>query len=302
MANTFYKFAVNSAPQQIKIIDTINEEAPIVSEIPVLPTSSGMQHSYQKITATTGPGLVELDGALTTISADTKLETINLSIFGGVMKKGVDTVAILGGKSKAFANELMIASKSFAQELEKSVLYNSLRTYSINNGNYIKAGGSASVNRSIICVTWSEGEINGLYNPEFYGAGKVLDVIDLTPSAPVLNQNTSALEWQYAVKGNFGMQLANESLVSSIVNIDTTNAPNLFLASMIDEVIVNARARGKNSMLIMHPTMASYLSTFKTTQYYSVLDSEINRLVAFWNGVRIVESYNMLNKTETTVS
>jgi hypothetical protein len=260
-----------------------------------------MQHSYQKVTATTGPGLVELDGALTTISAETKLETINLSVFGGVMKKGVDTVAILGGKEKAFANELMIASKSFAQELEKSVLYNSLRAYSVANGNYIKAGGSASVNRSIICVTWSEGEINGLYNPEFYGAGKVLDVIDLTPNAPILN-SSSALEWQYAVKGNFGMQLANENLVSSIVNIDTTNASSSFLASMIDEVIVNARARGKNSMLIMHPTMASYLSTFKTTQYYSVLDSEINRLVAFWNGVRIVESYNMLNKTETTVS
>jgi len=198
MANTFYKLAVEKAPQQLSIIDTIVEEAPIVSEIPMMATSNGMQHSYQKVTAVTGPGLVELDGPLTTISADKRLETINLSVFGGIMKKGVDTVAILGGKQKAFESELMITSKSFAQELEKSVLYNSLRTYSINNGNYIKAGGSASVNRSIICVTWSEGEINGLYNPEHYGAGKILDIIDLTPNEPSENL-IGALEWKFGV-------------------------------------------------------------------------------------------------------
>lgn len=302
MANTFYNLAVDKAKKQPFLVNTITENSPVLATAIMQPTTNGLQHNYKKATLVDGPGLVDIDGVLPTMTFDGRLETVNLSVFGGEIEKGIDEVKMAGGKSEAFSQALEIASQSYFQQLEKSVLYNELRAYAIANGNYIKAGGSSTVNSSILCVSWTAGEIAGLYDPTFFGAGNMLEVMDMTPTQAVKN-SSGVYVHRYVAKGNFGVLKANENKVGAIVNIDLTNAASSFTSALIDRLLVNARAYGNpNAVLTMPYQIMAYLGQFKDNKLITTFDSEINTIVSRWNGVRIIPTYNMLNATETTVS
>lgn len=305
MANTFYEINLERTMNDFqgrKLVDSIVNESPMLATLPIEETTNGMQHLAEKIVYVDGPGQVDINAALPALTLDTRLETINLASFGGKIEVKRDKAQLIGGADRYLAKRIGIFNKKLGQSIEYSLIYNSIRAYAIANGNYIKAGGSGSTNYSISCVRWSEGETSGLYDPNFFGQGNMTDVTALSNGGIYLN--SSGVEvYGWTVKANLGIQLLNENYVSSIVNIDLTNAASSFTPEMMDRMVVNARAMNGGGAIYMHPVVWAYLNKFKGDRLViSGPESNVDRKVGYWMGVPIILSYNFIAGTETTVS
>jgi len=304
MANTFYEINIERTMdmQGRKLVDSIVNESPLLASLPMEESSNGMQHLAEKIVYVDGPGQVDIAAALPTLTLDTKIETINLASFGGKIEVERDKAQLVGGATAYLAKRLPIFQKKLGQSIEYSLIYNSLRAYAIANSNYIKAGGSGSVNYSMLAVRWSEGEVGGLYDPNFYGTGDMTDIMALSNGGVYLN--SSGVEvYGWSVRSNLGIQMLNENYVSTMVNIDLTNAAASFTPELVDELIYKARLEDGRGAIYVHPRVMAYMQKFKGDRLQVLTDAQnVDRRFLAYNGVQLISSRNFINGTETTVS
>jgi len=302
MTNTFYEEAIESAPKQAVLIDKIVESSPILSNMPMMPTSDGLSNVYETVVDLVGADQVDLDAPLPTMTYDSNLTQVDLSVFGGKMVVPEDKAKKLGGAQAYFGKRLPKQMAETGNALEKSLYYNSLRKFSIDNGNYVKAGGSTADSQySMVCVTWDDESITGLYDADGFGRGEVFDIKTINDGALYEIDSDGVLGYGVRAKLYTGLQLADERKVASIVNIDASNLPT---EAEISQMIIDARGNSAQSKIYMHPTLKRMISTAYKIGKIQMANSDkgINTLVDVWDDVEIITSYNLLNGTEAVVA
>lgn len=300
--NAFREIAILNAEKQSVLIDSLLEESPILAGIPMEASTHGLSNVFEKIVTTTGAGLVDFDAPLGTMDSVTKLEQRDLSIIGGEMFVGEDTANKFGGATSYFDKKLPIALKSTGQEIEKSIIYNSLEAFALAEGKAVSAGGSSNVNYSIVAVTWTRGEITGLYDQTGFGNGKVFDIMPLNGGN--LYKNAAGINgYGVRLKSYFGIQMANNRYVSSIVNIDLDSATKKPVTDvMMDNLLLKCR-KNSSTVIYMHPRVLTYLSMYKADKLImNIADRNVDRTIAYWNGVPIVTSWNFTDALEANVT
>lgn len=300
--NAFREIAIEMSSKQPQMVDQLLEEAPILGTIPMQESSDGLQHNFEEVESVTGAGLVEMDEALPEVNASTKLDKIDLSILGGTMEVGEDKAKKMGGAGAYFLKKQPLILKKTGMDAERSVLYNNIRAYSIENEKDISAGGTANTNYSILAVKWSAGETTGLYDPAGFGAGMLMDMKAINGGELYKDAN-QRLVYGMRMKSYFGMMLANKRYVGSIVNIDIAN-DDLPTETQVDSLIESVRGQvGGSTVLYMHPKVATALNKYKAASLEIMTDERnIDRVWNAWNGIPILTSYNFLEGTEANVT
>lgn len=299
----FRELAIANATKQPQMVDSLLEEAPIVAGIPMQASSHGFHNLFEEVTDVTGAGLVDIDDELPTVDANGELKQKDLSILGGTIFVGEDKAMKFGGASAYFASKEPLIMKKTGEDLESSILYNNLRAYAIEQGKATSIGGNANVNFSILAVTWTAGEMTGLYDPSGYGDGKMFDVQPINGGnlfEKTIN-NKTILGYAVRYKSTLGIQTANSRYISTLVNIDLANDKKP-TGAQIDRMLIDAR-QNQSTVLYMHPIILAYLFEQKASslQVFNS-DTGIDRRIVTWNGTPIVTSYNFLNATEANVT
>lgn len=306
--NTFREIAIKMSSKQPQMVDEMLEEAPILGMIPFQPTSDGLQHNYEKVNDVTGAGLVDLDAPLPEVDASTSLDKLDMGIIGGEMFVGEDKAKQLGGPAAYFAGKQDLVLKQTGMDAERSVLYNHLRAFAIENDTTLggehafDAGGVGATNYSIIATKWSPGQISGLYDPAGFGRGTLMDVAPLNGGNLYKHPTKNINGYGIRMKSYFGMLTANKRYVSSVVNIDLEN-DKLPTETQLDDLIQSVRGQtGGSTFLYMHPKVYTALFQYKASSLELVVgDENINRTFMSWNGIPIMTSYNFMQGNEARV-
>ena len=271
------------------------------------PTSDGLFNTYEEQTEVTGADLVDFDGALPEINSTTTLKQVGLSSIGGTIKVGQDKArAYPGGVAAYFNSKLRPIMKATGNGLEKAIFYNSFRAFAATNSNLLDGGGSGSTNYTIMCVRYSSQEINGLYDPNGFGNGKMFDIVKIN-GGNVYEDSNGRLIYGTAIKSYFGMQLANSKYVSGIVNCDIANddptgTRTFPTPDQIDEMIMNARG-GANTVIYCHPKVLTKLGQYKSDKLVITGGEKgYDSRIVTWNAIPIVTSWNLLDGTEAKVT
>lgn len=299
----FRELAIAQATKQPQMVDSLLEEAPIVAGMPMQPSTHGFHNIFEEVTDVTGAGLIDIDDELPTVDANTELKQKDLSILGGTIFVGEDKAMKFGGASSYFASKEPLIMRKTGEDLEKSIVYNNLRAYAIEQGKAVSVGGTSNVNFSILAVTWTAGEMTGLYDPNGYGDGKMFDVQPINGGnlfEKTVNGKT-ILGYGVRYKSTLGIQTANSRYISALVNIDLANDKKP-TGAQIDKMLIDAR-QNTSTVLYMHPIVLAYLFEQKASslQVFNS-DTGIDRRIITWNGTPIVTSYNFLNGTEANVT
>lgn len=300
----FRDMAIAKATSQPQMVDSLLEEAPIVAGMPMQPSTHGFQNLFEEVNNVTGAGLVDIDDELPTVDADTELKQKDLSILGGTIFVGEDKARIYGGASAYFASKEPLIMKKTGEDLESSIIYNNLRSYAIENGKATSLGGNTNTNFSIMAVTWTTGEMIGLYDPDGYGDGKMFDMQAINGGnlyEKTVNGKT-VLGYGVRYKSTLGIQTANPRYISSLVNVDLGASGTSPTGAQIDRMLIDAR-QNNSTALYMHPIVLAYLYENKAEKLQIVnSDNGIDRRIVMWNGTPIVTSYNFLNALEQNVT
>lgn len=292
---TLKELSIEYAKKQPHQVENLTEEAPILDGIKFEPASHGLWNVYEDVTSIEGPGFVDMNAKLPKMSFDSDLKKMDLSIMGGEMFCPEDKAQMVGGKEKYFNKRTPAFLRAAGQTTEKKIIYDNFIPYAKKNGNIID-GGATGAGYSIVCVRYVPGEVCGLYSPEGFKQGAMLDVRPINGGNLYHNEN-GVLGYGVRLKGYFGVQLANAKAVSAIVNIDKEHIPT---ESQMDDLLIAARATAGSTFLYMHPKVLSMLNKYKGDILRTVNgESEINRTFDQWNKIKIVTSYNFLDGRET---
>ena len=301
-------------PQDVPFVDALTEEAPIVEMLPMQPTNKGMVQVVEQLKATDAAQLVDLDGALPTITSDTSLEDVQLSVLGGRMVVGEDMAKKYGSKEAYFAKKLLPILKETGADLENSLIYNTWRAYANANSKEIKAGGTTADSQySILAIKWVADETYGLFNPDGFGNGKVFDITPLNGgnlSDYDVGNSVTTVGYAQRIKTYFGIQTANTRNIGAIVNVELTADATtdtgfkaLPTEAQMDDLLESVRAMPGNTTLLMHPKVANALAVYKAGRLeMGVMDENVKRRFKLWEDIPIITSRNFKNGTEAVVS
>lgn len=296
--STLKELALKYAKQQPQMVDNLLEEAPILEAVKFEKATHGLWNVYSRATNIQGAGFVDANAPLPQMSFDRKLEKVDLSVMGGELFCPEDTAQLYGGKSEYFAERTPRFLREAGASTEKVLIYDNYRQFAIDNNN-VQSAGATGAGYSILCVRHIPGEICGLYSPEGFKQGAMLDTQPINNGGLYHNKD-GILGYGLRLKGYFGFQLANEQAVSAIVNIDKDHIPT---EEQMDELLLAARAKSRTTHLYMHPKVLNMLNKYKGEILRTVnSDREINRTFDQWNKIDIITSYNFLNGTEPNVT
>lgn len=292
------------AKKQPQMADSVTEEAPILNIIPFQESSHPMWNMAEEVADVTGAGWVDMNAPLPVVDASTNLRKVDLNVFGGEIEVPEDTAKMFGGKERYFGKKMPKVLRRSGMTAEQRILYENMRQYAIDNGKAITAGASSGGTYSIICCRFSEGENCGLYSPEGFKQGAMLDIQPINGGdiyKPASGLYAGVLVYGLRLKAYLGYQLLNANTVSTICNIAAGNIPT---AMMIDDMIAKARgvANGK-TFLFMHPRCKSLLASMKGTALnMTPEDKNYDRQLEKWSGIPLMTSFNMLDAGETVTS
>lgn len=298
------------AKKQPKQVEYLTQNTPILSVLPFEPATHDLWNVYEEVTDLTGAGFVDLDSELPEVGAKTELRKVDLSIMGGIAKVGEDKAKAYGGPANYFKKQEASILRKSGMAAEIAILYNNIRTKALALGNKISAGGSSNVNYSILAVRFVPGDTTGLYSPNGFAGGTLLNVQAVNGGAlmefTVTNNGVTKTILGYKVryKGYFGFMIASDSTTAALVNIDVdSSTKKLPTAVQVDDLLDKVRADA-NTFLFMHPRCKSQaINPIKTTALQmNVMDKELNTIVDKWNGVPILTSYNFYNANEANVA
>lgn len=311
--NFFRDVGIAMAKKQTQEIDALTEEAPILAMLPMQEASHGIRNVYEELKEVDGAQLVNLDDELPSIGSEGTLGYQDLSVLGGIIRVGEDKAKKMGGVAAYFASKMPSILRQTGADTEKSLIYNNMRPYAKANKREQTAGGATATSQySMVCVKWVAGETVGLFDADGFGNGKVFDMLPLNGgNAHEFTDTDSKVKVGYAqrIKAYFALQLANPRNVSSIVNIelitDLTSATGykaLPTEGQINKMIRDARGNPANTFIYCHPAVLDALQVYKGSALQMITPNEdYNRVVAAWNGIKFVSSYNFDDGTEAVV-
>jgi len=301
---TFY------AKKQQVLVDALTEEAPLLASMPLSPSTHGLYHVYEKLAAITPGDYTAIDAARTAVNLTTNLENVTLSIIAGILEQGKDSAQQLGGFDAVIRKKLPKILKKTGENVENDIIYNSFRSYAEDNSKLVSGGGSASANYTMLAITWTEGEMEGVFDKNIQASTEAMFFELTRMSNGGLYKNSSNLPvFGLDFTGILGVMMANPRYIAGIVNCDITNddpvgTRTFPTIAQIDQMLVDARANS-STRIYCHPNVKNYLgATYKSGQVrYAPRAAEgVNDIVPAWNDVEIVPSYNFTAGSEATVS
>lgn len=307
--STLAELAVANANTQPDIIDNLTEDSPILADMQMQPSSNGMLHLAEKITRIVGGNLIDPDGVRPSMLCETALEQQQLSVLGGIMKKGRDTVDLLGGPGKYFGSKMPSVLRYTGNDVERSIYHNSLVPFAFANDKLISAGGSSTELEYLLVVTWQPGELCGLAHPDFVGGGaNFLEVNPLNggnyyedPASP------GSMVYGQDARSFLGLNLGNARYISGIVNIDLTLVDGVYTAAptvgMLCDVIDAARPVSGRSFIYCTPKMHTAISNIWKGQNLVMVNADRSASIklADIEGVAIRPSRNIVTASEALV-
>lgn len=295
---TLKELAVEFSKKQPHQVENLTEKTPILDRVKFEPASHPMWNIAEEVSDVTGGGFVEMDAELDEISVASKMRKVDLTIMGGKMYCGEDKARMFGGKEKYFAKKQPVALKSLGMKAETSIIYNNLRAYALDCGNKLNAGATGNANYCLLAVRWERGETCGLYSPEGFGQGALINTLSLNGGE--LYEKDGKLVYGVRYKGYFGMQLLNSKTVAGIFNIDATHLPT---PKQVDQVL-NMVRKDANTELYCHPDVMAMLADVGKGGAFRMgpNDNNVDREIEKWNKVPIITSWNFLTGAEAAVS
>lgn len=312
--NFFRDVGIRMAKKQAQEIDAVTEEAPLLAMLPMQAASHGIRNVYEELKEIDGAQLVNLDDELPNIGSEGTLGYQDLSVLGGIIRVGEDKAKKFGGAAAYFGSKMPSILRETGANTEKSLIYNTIKPYALANSRQQNAGGTtASTQYSMICVKWVVGETIGLFDQDGFGNGKVFDMLPLNGgNAYEFTDTDSKTKVGYGerIKAYFALQLANPRNVSSIVNVELTADEGtnsgfkaLPTEAQMNKMIRDARGNPANTMIYMHPAVLDALQVYKSgALQMATADSDFNTIIASWNRIPIISSYNFDNGTEAVYS
>lgn len=308
---TLKELSVLYAKKQPKQVDNILEDSPVLAMLPFEEASHDLWNVYEETQEVTGAGFVDLDAELPSVSVQSELKKVDLSIMGGVAQVTEDKAQMFGGAPKYFAKQQPAILRKSGMTAEYAILYNMIRAHALANTEKINAAGSSGTNHCMLAIRFIPGETTGLYSPKGFKNGAMLDVQALNGGNlmefSVTRNGATAVVHGFKVryKGYFGFQIARSKSVNGIFNVDrVSSTKKLPTATQIDDLIASVRG-GANTYLLMHPKLLSNLKDIRGNgNRITVMSQNINNpvVVDSWDKIPILTSYNFLDATEANVS
>jgi hypothetical protein len=299
---TLQELSVEYAKKQPHQVEYLTEESPILARIKWEAASHPLWNVTEKVEGFAGADFVEMNAPLPEMAVTSKLEKVDLGIMGGEIFVPEDKAQAMGGAASYFAKKMPVLLKDAGNQTEKRIIYENYRQYAIDNGKVVSAGGTAAEGAktglySMVIVRSVAGENGGLYSPEGFKNGAMLDVKAINNGA-LYKDSRGVLGYGVRVKGYFGMQLMNPKTVSGIVNISADKLPSI---RQINEALIKAQANPANTAIYLHPMLKSWLESEYKKEILRTTngDKGLNFLVSTWNEIPMISSYNFLDGSET---
>lgn len=315
MENTLYEKALSTGDSsQIKYVDMITKEAPVLATVPFFETTDGFRNVFEKLISVDDLQVVNLDETLPEVNAESQLGQTDLAKFGGKMGVGQDRLREMYGKmmnnpkmaaTTYFSKKVGKIAKATAQSMDYALIYNFIRATAIAASKMQDAGGSANINYSAVCVRWEEDENCGLFNPDIQtidGKTKLINFY-LANEGIMSNiiKNGQTIQGYEAILETFlNFQLVNTNHIAGVKNIDLLAETKPITNTMMSKMIRDAQAKPGNSFIYCHPAIRDYVSDKYAT---SVSKGEIGfgnykMKVSAWNDIPIITSFNFKDALE----
>lgn len=309
MNDSFYQIAIEKASKQRQMIDQFTEDSPILSAMPIEPSTHGLQNVYEELVSVDSAEQVDFDASLPEVGMDTKLVQENLAKFGAKMSVGEDTAQVYGGVAKYFNKKTPMFLRTTGQNMEKSILYNVIRAKAYAQGKWIDAGGSNNHNYSMLIVRWISGENIGLYDRAGFGTGKVFDLKAISGGNlhDIEKNGVKMLGYAQRFATYFGVQIGNKRYLSAILNIDLDDDgsggfKNLPTSDQIDDALDDADA-GSSTLIYCHPKVKRALGKYKSAKLNMIpTDKNYNTMLDYWDDIPIITSRNFKRGDEPDVT
>jgi hypothetical protein len=303
LTDAWREYAIKMAPKQAELVDQVTEEAPFLAGMPVQESSHELSNVYEEILSITEADTVDFDAALPAIDASTELKQRDLTKIGGIMHVGQDKAKLLGGPQSYFAGKMPMILRKTGNAIETSLIYNSYRAYAFAQSKLTSLGGASGL-YSILCIKWSPGEMYGLVGKGAFDTGKVFEMEAMSGGAAyeLPAAQGGIVGYGMQMYTYLGTQLANARYIAGLVNCTLTGGA-LPTEAELSNMILDARANPANSWIVMHPRMKRAIGTAYKLGKIEMRNTErdLNYLVDTIDGVPILDTYNMLDGTETAV-
>lgn len=281
------------ATRQPKQVDYLTENAPILESIDWFATTHGLKHAYEVLTKATGGKFVGMDEPLSVANAEAVLKWAELGILGCTLEIGVDTLSQLtnGDFAKYLSQKTPAIFKETSANVEKHLVNNVFLPYVIKNNQAINANGSGDQTYCIFAIRWEEGNFSGLFDPNGFSQGSLMQTIPLSGGSAYKNSKGQTVKGA-DFKSYLGVLTANPRNIAAIVNISKTNPVS---ADMMDELLESVRAGDSGKTLIYgHPKALNTLKSLKSASLtMSANDKNYSRSISSWDYIPIIPTYNM---------
>ncbi|WP_461209922.1 major capsid protein [Desulfocurvus sp. DL9XJH121] len=298
ITGTLKELSNEYAKKQPKQVDNITEETPVLASVPFEAASHALWNVYDEVSDISGGGFVDMDAPLQLMEVNSNLKRVDLQIMGGKMWCPEDKAKAFGGKEKYFAKKQPKALRNLGVTTEQAIIYDNLLAYSQDQGKLLDAGATDSTGFLILAVRWVPGETTGLYSPDGFKQGAMLDTQAINGGNLYENAD-GVLGYGLRMKGYFGMQMANPETVAALVNVNQAHMPT---AMQVDDLLDMVRA-ASNTHLYCHRKALSILAQVGKGAAFQMVpgDQHVDRRIAEWNGVGITTSYNFADGAETYI-
>lgn len=295
---TLQELSNEYAKKQPHQINYLLRKTPILEWIKFEQASHPLWNVAEKKTEIKGPAFTKLNAPLAKMSTGSKLEQVDLNIMGGEIFVQQDKAVAFGGLAKYLAKQMPSILSKAGMETEKHIIYENYRQYAIDNGNVQTAGGTDGL-YSMVFVRQEPGECCGLYSPEGFKQGAMLDVQPLYGGQLCHDENGVA-GYLTQVKGYFGMQLMNPNTCATIVNISEDKLPTI---RQINEALLQVQADDGDTRIMMHPRVLNWLGEAYKKEMIRMTNTEkdVNFLIGRWSGIPMVSSYQFMAGDEPQV-
>jgi hypothetical protein len=303
MATTITDVARELSKKQETLVDSLVEGAPLLEIIPFEESTHRLFHSYEDVSEVTAGDFIDIDGDIPDVGIESALKRQDLSVIAGKDLAGIDKISMYGGLERYTEKRMPSVIKHTGMKTEQSMYYNLFRQNAIDFGNTQEFATPVTGNTgySITAIRFESGICTGLYDPDGYGNGKILDTEFLGRNEKLLDNNQLKQGWH--LRGYTGGLVASPKNVATIVNIDIDEiVGDTTVPDIIDEMLLQCRSGAGNTVLVMHPRVKSKLRSFKGEKLQiNVAEQAFSRNIDVWEGVPIIESYNLKEGTETLV-
>lgn len=278
---------------QVLLAQKFLETTPILDSLPFMATNKGLKNVFTRIDTSSVIQKINFNGGLPELDTSFKTEEIGLNLYGGLLKVAQDEAYKYGGADSYFATMLPAILRKTAEAFEKDIVSNIL-------GESQKAGKDNDLGSGaefIVGINWLDGLNTMLYDNGMFGQGALFQTEMLNGGAlhtigtdSVGNKITG---YEMQLKSNFGMQIADSRQISSVSGLTLSSLPT-DLDETIDDMINEARLSGAGA-IYMSPKLLTKLYKYKNEKLMVLTsNTDLNRVLTSWNGVRIITSHNII--------